>query len=85
MLTDRQLAIHFAGVLAATLDYFGHMTWCEGHRQDIPCNYEPCRQAREAVALAISLGLLPVPEAEVEATRQALRQALDAELPVEAV
>jgi len=79
-MTDRQAAILFACALAATLDSYGHMSFCMGVYDSPSCDYEPCRRAREAVALAISAGYLPVPDDEVEATRQALRTALDAAL-----
>ena len=90
MLTDRQASELFAHALEAGLDEYGHLGICMGTRGDDSCDESACRMVRQVIRTALALGYLTstrvdVPDDEAEATRVALRQALDAALPVEAV
>ncbi len=75
-MTDYQAAVLFAVALEGTLDEYGHLGWCLGVYDETDTCLPACHQAREAVRLAIAHGYLPVPAADLEATRRALARAL---------
>lgn len=66
-MTDHEAATLFARALAAVLDQWGHMPWCDAWTEDAPCTYDVCRQVREAVKTARSLGYLDAPTPTTEA------------------